>query len=90
METVKMSSKGQIVIPKTLRDRHHIRTGDRFVVSSVGEELRFKPAPAIDPVDLASVAGMLHRAGMKKLDDADIERRISAQLLADDAATKSK
>jgi len=90
MEKVKVSSKGQIVIPKSLRDAHHIRTGDQFIVSFVGEELRFRPAPAIGESTLKAVAGMLHRPGIKKLSEKEIERRIASGLLADDEASKSR
>ena len=90
MEKVTISSKGQVVIPKSLRESHHIRTGDQFIVSAVGNELRFRPAPAIDRVELKSVAGMLRRAATEKLSDAEIEKRIGAQLLAEDDATKPK
>ena len=90
MEEVKVSSKGQIVIPKSLRDAHHIRTGDRFVVSSVGHELRFRPAPTLAKTRLKSVAGMLHRPGLTKLSATELERRLAEQLLAEDAATQSQ
>jgi AbrB family looped-hinge helix DNA binding protein len=90
METVKVSSKGQIVIPKSLRDSCHIRTGDTFVVSQVGGELRLRPATALRQSSLESVAGMLHRPGRQKLSNADIERAIGHELLADDMATKSE
>jgi AbrB family looped-hinge helix DNA binding protein len=89
MDTARISSKGQIVIPKAIRDAHRIRTGDRFTVYSVGNELRLKPVEASIPTSLKEVAGMLHQAGRKKVSDAEIERRIARQLLAEDAATKS-
>jgi AbrB family looped-hinge helix DNA binding protein len=90
VEKVTISSKGQVVIPKSLRESHHIQAGDQFIVSAVGDELRFRPAPTIDRVDLKSVAGMLRRASTEKLGDAEIEKRIGAQLLAADDATKPK
>jgi AbrB family looped-hinge helix DNA binding protein len=90
VEKVTISSKGQVVIPKSLRESHHIRTGDQFIVSGVGGELRFRPAPVIDKVDLESVAGMLRHAVREKLGDADIEERIRARLRAEDDATKPK
>jgi AbrB family looped-hinge helix DNA binding protein len=89
MDIARISSKGQIVIPKSLRDSHRIRTGDRFIVSSVGDELRLRPVSGIDQVSLDSVAGMLHDASRRKLGDADVEARIGARLLEDDNATKS-
>jgi hypothetical protein len=69
---------------------HSIPTGDRFIVSSNGDELRLTPAPEFTLTSLDAVAGMLHRPGRKKLSDAEIERRIARQILAEDAATKSR
>jgi AbrB family looped-hinge helix DNA binding protein len=88
MERVTVSSKGQVVIPKSLRDTHNIRTGDQFFVSTVGGELRFRPAPAISETRLESVAGMLKQASTGKLDDAEVEKRIRARLRTEDEATK--
>lgn len=44
METVKPSSKGQVVIPKSIRDAFHLHAGDEFVVTAVGGEIRLRPA----------------------------------------------
>lgn len=88
MERVTVSSKGQVVIPKSLRDMCNIRTGDQFLVSTVGDELRFRPAPIISETKLASVAGMLKQNQVPKLDDSEVERRIHARLRAEDDATK--
>jgi len=89
MERVTVSSKGQVVIPKGLRDTHNIRSGDQFFVSAVGDELRFRPAPAIPETRLETVAGMLKQGHTARLDDAEVERRIRARLRAEDDATKS-
>ena len=90
METVKVSSKGQVVIPKSLRDSHRIHTGDSFIISAVGDELHLKPAPAARQSSLKSVAGMLHRPGTRKLSDKQLEQRISRRLRIDDKASKSR
>ena len=90
METVKVSSKGQIVIPKSLRESHHIHTGDSFIVTAVGDELRLKHAPAAGQSSLKSVAAMLHRPAVKKLSDKQLEQRIAARLRDDDKASKSR
>lgn len=90
METVKVSSKGQIVIPKSLRETHHIRSGDKFIVTAVGDELRLKPASAGKQSSLKAVAGMLRRTGAKKPTDKQIEARIAATLRKADEASKSR
>ncbi len=43
METVALSSKGQFVLPKTIRDRHHWNTGTEFIVIDRGDAVLLKP-----------------------------------------------
>jgi AbrB family looped-hinge helix DNA binding protein len=90
METVKVSSKGQVVIPKSLRESHRIRTGDSLIITAVGDELHLKPAPSVQQSNLKSVAGMLYRAGTIKVSDKQLEKRISARLHDEDKASKSR
>lgn len=49
MEEAKVSSKGQIVIPKHLRDELGLKSGRRVIINRVGKELRLAPKPD-DPV----------------------------------------
>lgn len=44
MESVALSSKGQFVLPKSIRDRHHWQTGTRLVVIDRGDEVVIKSA----------------------------------------------
>jgi AbrB family looped-hinge helix DNA binding protein len=43
METVALSSKGQFVLPKTIRDRHNWSTGTEFMVFDRGGAVVLKP-----------------------------------------------
>jgi AbrB family looped-hinge helix DNA binding protein len=88
METVKLSTKGQIVIPKGIRDIHHLSPGTEFAISFVGEEIRLKPLPAFPPASVADGLGFLAKAGQPSLSESETEAAITAQLLADDEATK--
>lgn len=56
----------------------------------MGNKSRLKLALTIDQTGLKSMVGMLRRTVEEKLEDAEIEKRIGAQLLAEDALTKSK
>ena len=90
METVKLSSKGQVVIPKAIRDACHFHIGEEFIVTVVGGEIRLRPAAgSVKRTTLDEVAGMLHRTGAKPLNDEEADRRIEAMLGAEDAATKA-
>ncbi len=43
METSKLSSKGQIIIPKPVREAHHWRAGMEFVIENVGDGILLRP-----------------------------------------------
>jgi AbrB family looped-hinge helix DNA binding protein len=60
MVTATLTSKGQITIPKSVRDSLHLRTGDRvsFVVQ---DNIRATLEPVTKSVD--DVYGKLHRPG---------------------------
>ncbi len=90
METVKVSSKGQIVIPKTIRESRHIKTGTEFVISTVGDELRLTPAPAFKKTSLKNAAGILRRLGRKYLSEVRTKRAIGRMLETRDNATKAR
>ncbi len=52
METVKLSSKGQFILPKAIRDRHHWEAGTEFVIIDRGAELVIKPTRVFPPTEL--------------------------------------
>jgi AbrB family looped-hinge helix DNA binding protein len=58
-----LSSKGQLVLPKALRDRRGWRAGTRLVVEERPEGLLLRAAPAFPETDLADVAGSLAHGG---------------------------
>ena len=62
MATATLTSKGQLVIPKAIRDHLHLHPGDMldFLVQESGDVLM---RPAIE--DVRSMKGILHRAGRK-------------------------
>ena len=52
MDTVKLSSKGQFILPKAIRDRHHWEAGTEFVIIDRGTELVIKPTSVFLPTEL--------------------------------------
>ncbi|HNT30130.1 MAG TPA: AbrB/MazE/SpoVT family DNA-binding domain-containing protein [bacterium] len=44
MKVATISSKGQIAIPKEVRDALHVETGDRFTVEVSGNNIILRPA----------------------------------------------
>jgi len=72
METTKISSKGQVVIPKSLRVAHRWETGQELVVVDVGDGILFKPKSPFKKTSISEVASSLKFSGKPKtLGDMD-------------------
>jgi len=75
--TTKMSSKGQVVIPESIRKRLGLKAGDQFVV--VGEKdvviLKALKAPSMRDFDdlISKARKQARQAGLKR---ADIKKAI--------------
>ena len=74
MIVTKLSSKGQVVIPKHIRSAHHWSTGQEFVVVDTGDGISLHPKMPFKPTSLQSVAASLKYSGpaksLKEMDDA--------------------
>ena len=74
LATTKMSSKGQVVIPESIRKRLKLKTGDQFVV--IGEKdvviLKAISPPSMKDFDgiIAEARRQARRYGMKRSDIA--------------------
>lgn len=89
METVKLSTKGQLVIPNEIRKAHHLAVGTEFVVSFVGDEIRLIPLPRFLRTSVAEAAGLLIKRGKKKLSAEKTRASIRKTLQARDVSTRS-
>jgi len=75
IETTKMSSKGQIVIPEDIRNRLGLKTGDKFLV--MGEKdvviLKALSNPSLEEFDdlIKAARRQAKTAGMKRSDIAN-------------------
>ncbi|MHB1943357.1 MAG: AbrB/MazE/SpoVT family DNA-binding domain-containing protein [Acidiferrobacteraceae bacterium] len=90
MDTVKVSSKGQIVIPKAIRESHHIKAGTELVLSVAGDALRLTPVPALEKTSIKEAAGILYRPGRKYLDTEKTRQAIGRMIAAQDKTTRSR
>lgn len=63
METTRLSSKGQIILPKTVRDDHHWTQGMDFVVEDTGDGVLLRPVKTTPPSRLDDVVGSLRVRG---------------------------
>lgn len=69
METTKPSSKGQVIIPKAVRNSHHWDAGLELVVIDMGDGVLLKPKTPFPSTSLAEVAGMLKERVQPKTDE---------------------
>jgi AbrB family looped-hinge helix DNA binding protein len=63
MPSASLTSKGQVTIPKLIRERLKVKTGDRLDFVIEGEQVVLRPGTR----DLRSLRGILHRAGRKPI-----------------------
>ena len=63
METTRLSSKGQIILPKTVRDAHRWESGTDFSVEDTGEGVLLRPIRKGQPSRLEDVVGCLPAKG---------------------------
>ena len=59
MEITKVSSKGQVVIPKQVRDAHGWREGTELIVENTSQGVLLRPKRIFKPTTVEEVAGCL-------------------------------
>jgi AbrB family looped-hinge helix DNA binding protein len=85
METVRVSSKGQIVIPKSLRAAFHIEAGSELTIFAESEEIHLRQAAQrFARTEIAAGLGLLAKAGRKA--PAEIKRAVGELLKQKNAA----
>ena len=75
IETTKMSSKGQIVIPEDIRNRLGLKTGDKFLVMGDKDVVILKALsnPSLEEFDdlIKAARKQARTAGLKRSDIAN-------------------
>jgi len=66
METTKLSSKGQVILPKSVRDARNWEAGAQFAVEEVGEGVLLRPLRPFRPATFDEVFGCLQHSGRPK------------------------
>jgi len=74
-----VSTKGQVILPKAIRERRHWGPGTRLVVEDTPDGVLLKAAPAFAPTQPEDVAGMLAYDGAAKTLE-EIEAGIAAEV----------
>ncbi len=74
METTKLSSKGQVIIPKPVRSAHHWDPGQELLVIDLGDGVLLKPKAPFSETTLDDVASCLKYSGkpqsLEEMEDA--------------------
>ena len=70
--TTIVSTKGQVILPKAIRQQRHWETGTRLIVENTAEGVLLKAAPLFAPTRIEDVYGCLPYSGVAKtLEDMD-------------------
>jgi AbrB family looped-hinge helix DNA binding protein len=64
--TTTLSTKGQVILPKSIRERRRWGPGTRLLVEDTPEGVLLKPAPLFPPTRPEDVYGMLKYSGPPK------------------------
>jgi AbrB family looped-hinge helix DNA binding protein len=83
METTRLSSKGQIILPKAVRDMHRWAPGTDFSVEDTGDGVVLRPIKTGQPTRLHDLVGSLRVKGpartieeMDSVIDAELRDRL--------------
>lgn len=66
MDTTRLSSKGQVIIPQAIREAHHWQPGVEFVVIDTEQGILLTPVKSFKSVSVQSVIGCVNYQGKKK------------------------
>ncbi len=70
--TTTVSTKGQVILPKAIRDERHWAPGTRLVVEEAADGVFLRKAPAFAPTSPADVFAMLpYKGEAKSLEDME-------------------
>ena len=72
VEIIKLSSKGQIVIPKAIRAAHQWEVGQKLELIDTGDGILLRPEKPFPQTSIEAVAGILKYTGKpKSLEDME-------------------
>ena len=77
--TTIVSTKGQVILPKAIRQQRHWDAGTRLIVEDTAEGVLLKAAPLFAPTRIEDVHGCLPYAGPPKTLE-DMDAGIAAEL----------
>lgn len=67
-----ISTKGQVILPKAIRDQRHWPAGTRLTVENTAEGVLLKPAPLFEATTVDAMFGSLRKDGpTRSVEDMD-------------------
>ncbi len=85
MSVATMTSKGQITLPRDVRDDLNLKEGDRVSFEKIGESYVLRPQNK----SVMELAGILHVPGEKALTIEEMGDKLGEALAEDDARIRS-
>lgn len=79
METTRLSSKGQVILPKSVRDAHRWQPGTEFIVENLPDGVLLRALKPFAPSRFEDVDGCLRYTGKAKTLD-QMEAAIGAEV----------
>ncbi len=65
--TTRVSTKGQVILPKPIREQRNWPAGTRLLVENTDAGVLLRAAPAFERTSMEQVFGMLRRPGQRPL-----------------------
>jgi AbrB family looped-hinge helix DNA binding protein len=82
METTKLSAKGQVVLPKGVRDAHGWAPGVEFVVEDTTIGVLLRPKSGKRLYRVGNLAGMLKRPKQRRVSSEEMQTAITTEIKA--------
>jgi len=77
--TTKVSTKGQVILPKAVREHRRWKPGTRLVVEETEDGVLLRQAPLFAPASIERVFGMLKRKGQKPVSIEEMNEAVMAE-----------
>ena len=78
-QKTKLSTKGQVILPKAVREHKGWAPGLELVVEETDDGVLLRRAPLFPSTRLEDVAGMLHRPGQRAMTIEDMDAGVMAE-----------
>ena len=79
MARTRVSSKGQIVIPKEIRERHRLREGSELDIVDRQDEIVLRKVSPFPATRIEDVAGCLYRKGQRPLTIKEMDEAVKGE-----------